>query len=101
MVETRKRYVINIDFPTAKGEKGHKIHLNPYFEGSVLREKILKHYDPEKDKIPKDGVSVYLNKVEAHECLEGDRQIEWLGKSASIFRPCKLCSKLLEWDLGK
>jgi len=50
MVETDKKYVANIDFPTAKIEKGHKIHLNPYFAGSMLGKKILRHYNPEKGK---------------------------------------------------
>lgn len=99
MVETDRKYVANIDFPTAKEEKGHKIHLNPYFEGSVLREKILRHYDPEKNKIPKDGGAVYLTRAEALEYLKGNKQRKWLGKVASTFRSCKLCSRLPEWDL--
>jgi len=99
MVETDKKYVANIDFPTAKSEKGHKIHLNPYFAGSMLGEKILRHYDPEKGKIPRDGGAVYLTKAEALECLKGNKQIEWRGKSAYLFRSCRLCSKLPEWDL--
>ena len=99
MVETEKKYVVNIDFPTSKDEGGHKIHLNPYFGGSILREKVLSHFDPEKGKIPSDGGSVYLTRAEALQCLIGNKQIEWLGKYASAFRSCKLCSKLSEWDL--
>lgn len=99
MVEIQKKYVVNIDFPTAKSEKGHKIHLNPYFKGSLLREKILRHYDPQRDKIPRDGGAIYLTKAEAIECLRGKKQLEWLGKSASVVRSCKLCSRLSEWDL--
>jgi hypothetical protein len=99
MVKTQKKYVANIDFLTAKSEKGHKIHLNPYFVGSALREKILSHYDPEKDKIPRDGGSVYLTRDEAAECLNGERQIQWQGRNAYPLRSCKICSRLREWDL--
>ena len=99
MVENRKKYVANIDFPTAKEEKGHKIHLNPYFEGSALKEKILRHYDSEKSKIPRDGGAIYLTRAEALECLESQRRIEWHGRTAYPFRSCKLCNKLPEWDI--
>jgi len=99
MIATDKKYVLNIDFPTAKAEEGHKIHLNPYFEGSALKEKILRHYDPRKSKIQKDGGAVYLTRTEALEYLRGSEQKEWLGRVASIFRSCRLCSRLPEWDL--
>ena len=99
MVETDKKHVANIDFPTAKSEKGHIIHLNPHFAGSMLREKILRHYDPEKGKIPRDGGAIYLTKTEAIECFKGKKQLEWLEKSASVFRSCKLCNRLSEWDV--
>ena len=99
MVEIDRKYVANIDFPTAKSEKGHKIHLNPYFKGSLLREKILRHYDPMKSKIPRDGGPVYLARSEALECLKGNRKIKWQGKSARPFRACKLCAKLPDWDI--
>jgi hypothetical protein len=99
MVVTDKKYVLNIDFPTAKAEKGHKIHLNPYFEGSALKEKILRHYDPKENKIQKDGGASYLTKREALEYLKGNMQREWLGRVASTFRSCKLCNRLPEWDL--
>ncbi len=99
MATTNKKYVLNIDFPTAKAEKGHKIHLNPYFEGSSLKEKILRHYDPKKSKIQKDGGAVYLTRTEAIEYLKGNKQRNWLGRVASTFRSCKLCSRLPEWDL--
>jgi len=99
MLKADKKYVVNIDFPTFKDEGGHKIHLNPYFEGSVLREKILRHYDPQKDKIPRDGGAIYLSKVEAAECLGGSRRLEWQWKSAYPFRTCKLCEKLSEWNI--
>jgi len=96
-----KKYVANIDFPTAKRERGLKIHLNPYFAGSALRDKILQHYDPAKDKDSKDGGAVYLTQEEASECLKGRKQIEWQRKSADSFRPCKLCYRLSDWNLNK
>ena len=99
MVDSDKKYVVNIDFPTFKDEGGHKIHLNPYYAGSLLREKILRHYDPKKNKIPRDGGPIYLTSDEAVECLRGNRKKEWRGKSAYLFRACKLCAKLPEWDI--
>lgn len=99
MIETAKKYVVNLDFPTAKREKGHKIHLNPYYEGSAFTERILRHYDPEKSKIPKDGGAVYLTRTEALECLKGLRDMKWQMKTASLFRSCRRCNRLPEWEL--
>lgn len=89
----------NIDFPTFKSEGGHKIHSNAYFAGSVLKDKILKHYDPERYKIPRDGGPVYLTKDKAIECLDGKRVLEWQGKPVPPFRGCILCMKLSEWNI--
>lgn len=99
MVETDKKYVANIDFPTFKDEGGHKIHLNPHYKETLSGEKIIRHYDPKKFKISTDGGAIYLSKAEAAECLGGSRRLEWQGKSAFPFRACKLCEKLLEWDI--
>ena len=98
-IDTEKKYVINVDFPTSKGENGHKIHLNPYVHGSTLRKKILRHYDHKISKITTDGGAFYTTREEALEYLKGKKQKEWLGKVASNFRPCKVCKGLPEWDL--
>ena len=97
MVDNNQKYVINIDFPTK--DKGHVIHLNPYFIGLISKDKILSHYDPKEYKNPRDGGPVCLTKDEAAECLKRKRNIEWKGKSALSFRPCRLCMKLPEWDI--
>lgn len=99
MAEVDKKYVVNIDFPTYKSEGGHKIHLNPYCKGFVWSEKVFRHYDPKKSKIPSDGGSVYLTRDEALGCLKGNRKIKWQGKSAYHFRACKICARLPDWDI--
>ena len=99
MAESREKYVANIDFPTCKDEGGHKIHLNPFCQGSATKDKVLKHYDPKGYKISRDGGPVYLAKSEAIECIKGKKQLEWQGRSARSFRPCGLCRRLPDWDI--
>jgi hypothetical protein len=99
MVEIGKKYVVNADFPTCKGEGGHKIHLNPFYQGSTAKDKVLKHYDPKGYKISKDGGPVYLVKDEAVECVKGKKQLEWQGRPVDNFRPCGLCRRLPDWDI--
>ena len=100
-MNTSKKYVVNIDFPTAKSEGGHKIHLNPYFEelSSSTKKQILKHYDPMRPKIPRDGGPIFLSKEEAKDCINQKKTLHWRNKKASIFRECKKCKKLQEWDI--
>lgn len=99
MVEITKKYVVNVDFPTCKTEGGHKIHLNPFFQGSTVKDEVLRHYDPKAYKISRDGGPVYLTKDEAIECIKGKKQLEWQTKSARSFRACKFCERLPDWDI--
>jgi hypothetical protein len=99
MAETSKKYVVNIDFPTCKGEGGHKIHLNPFCQGSAAKDEVLKHYDPKGHKISRDGGPVYLDRDEALECIKGKKQLEWEARSARSFRACRLCRRLPDWDI--
>jgi len=100
-MNTSKKYVVNIDFPTAKDEGGHKIHLNPYFEelSSFSQHQILKHYDPKAFKLSSDGGPIFLSEEEAEECLNQKRTLQWGSKEVSTFRECKRCEKLAEWNI--
>lgn len=99
MINYNKKYVVNVDFPTYKSEGGHKIHLNPYYETSSLKEKILRHYDPKGYKIQKDGGPIYLTRDEAQECLKGGKTLVWQGKPVNSLRPCELCKRFSEWNI--
>jgi len=100
-MNTKKKYVVNIDFPTAKDEGGHKIHLNPYFEGlsSFSQNQVLKHYDPISFKLSNDGGPIFLSKNEAEDCINLKKTLRWLNKEVTTFRACKKCEKLPEWDI--
>jgi len=96
-----KKYVVNIDFPTAKDEGGHKIHLNPYYEelSSFSQHQILKHYDPKSFKLSSDGGPIFLSEEEAEKCLILKRTLHWGNKEVSTFRECRRCEKLTEWNI--
>lgn len=99
MTESLKKYVVNIDFPTCKSEGGHKIHLNPFYRGSTVKDEVLNHYDPKAHKYARDGGPVYLDADEALECIKGKKQLEWQTKSALSFRACRFCERLPDWDI--
>jgi len=100
-VDTSKKYVVNIDFPTVKAEGGHKVHLNPYFGelDPFSKDRILRHYNPKGYKIPTDGGPIYLSREEARDCIKHDRTLRWHNRTALNFRECKRCNKLREWDI--
>lgn len=99
MIAYKKKYVANIDFPTFRTQQGHRIHLNPYYVPLPLREKILRHYDPEQYKISNDGGPIYLEINEAMDCIKGKKKLLWQGKDVFKFRACIICSKLKQWDI--
>ncbi len=92
-----ERYVVNVDFPTAKVEGGHKIHLNPYSDMSPeMTTKVLKRYDPIVPKRHPDGGPVYLDEEELQAALVRD-SVVWEGKEASPLRACRVCAELPDW----
>jgi hypothetical protein len=101
LIDASKEYVVNVDFPIAKEEGGHKVHLNPYFKGLDLssRDQILKHYDPKSYKISTAGGPIYLSKGEAGDCINQKKTLKWRDRGISNFRSCKICDKLSEWDI--
>lgn len=100
-MDTSKKYVVNVDFPTVKAEGGHKVHLNPYFEelSSFSKNLVLKHYDPKGSKISIDGGPVYLSREEAEDCIKHHKTLQWHNRKVVDFRGCKKCNKLPGWDI--
>lgn len=101
LIDASKEYVVNVDFPTAKEEGGHKVHLNPYFKGLDFssRDQILKHYDPKTYKISMAGGPIYLSREEAGDCINQKKTLKWRDLWISNFRRCMICDKLPEWDI--
>jgi len=95
-VSKTKKYVVNVDFPNAVAEGGHKIHLNPYF-GELdfdSREKIRTHYDPKISKSLAEGGPIYLDEKEVEKCLSQESTLRWGNKEVTLFRRCRICKNL-------
>ena len=91
MVEERKKYVINVDFPTTS-----RVHLNPLYFGDMwcrLGE----------DKMRKDGGKIYVTAEEARKYLKGQETLVFDGRRVTNLERCINCSERarqsVHWDI--
>jgi hypothetical protein len=91
LVENKKKYVINVDFPTTS-----RVHLNPlYFDDMWCR--------LDEEKMRKDGGKVYVTAEEASKYLKGEETLLFDGKPVTNLTKCMNCSKRgkqsIHWDI--
>ena len=91
MVEKKKKYVINIDFPTTS-----RVHLNPlYFDNMWCR--------LDEEKMRKDGGKVYVNAEEARKYLSREKTLFFDRKRVTNLERCLNCSERgrqsIHWDI--
>jgi len=91
LVEMKKKYVINVDFPTTS-----RVHLNPfYFNDMWCR--------LNEDKMRKDGGKVYVTDEEAVRYLKGESTLVFDGKPVKNLQKCLNCSERgrqsIHWDI--
>lgn len=91
MVENKKKYVINVDFPTIS-----RVHLNPYYFGDMWCRL-------DEEKMRRDGGKVYVTGEEARGYLSGEEILFFDGRPVRNLRICKNCSercrRSVHWDI--
>lgn len=91
MPENKKKYVVNVDFPTTS-----KVHLNPhYFDSMWCR--------LNEEKKRKDGGKVYMTREEARKYLDEVELLFFDGKPVTHLAKCRNCSERcrqrVHWDI--
>ena len=91
MVDKKKKYVINVDFPTTS-----RVHLNPYYFDSMWC-----RLDEEKYRI--HGGKVYATSEEARNFLNNKETLYFDGKAVRNLTRCLNCSRRgkqsVHWDI--
>ena len=88
MISVRKKYLINVDFPTKS-----LIHLNPiWFK--------IDERCQAGTKMSKDGDPTYASSEELEWFLNQPGSLVYEGKEVTNVAVCKLCSALSGYDLG-
>jgi len=78
MVDSKRKYVINVDFLTAS-----RVHLNPYYFSDMWCRLNM-------EKKRKDGGKVYVTGEEARQYLNGEK---------ALFFDLKPVRNLIDWDV--
>jgi len=91
LAEKKKKYVINVDFPTTS-----RVHLNPlYFDDMWCR--------LDQEKLRKDGGKVYVTAEEARKYLRGEETLFFGGRRVTNLAKCMNCSERgrqsTHWDV--
>jgi hypothetical protein len=91
LVENKKKYVINVDFPTIS-----RVHLNPLYFNDMW-------CGLDQGKMRKDGGKVYVTAEEARKYLKGETTLLFDGRLVKNLAKCVNCSKRgrqsVHWDI--
>ena len=91
MVEKKRKYVINVDFPTTS-----RVHLNPYYFDSMWCRL-------DEEKMRKDGGKVFVTLEEARKYLNREETLFFDGKPVTNLSRCLNCSQQgkqsVHWDI--